>query len=127
MGALTWGAIADIGSEAIDGVESMFGGDDGVPLTPGQGGGGMTAANPKQAGLSSAGGSSWWEKAVEKMMPSIMGAAMKPQVQQRAPVSPSGHGVQASTSGIMKPFDEIRSMADDNPLENIHQWSNLFG
>lgn len=74
------------------------------------------------------GGSSWWEKGIEKAMPSIMGAAMKPKgMEPRAPAAPGGHAIQPNTSGIMKPFDEIRSMADDNPLENIHQWSNLFG
>lgn len=75
---------------------------------------------------SSPDGTSWWEKGVKQMMPSIMGAAMKPKPQQHAPVAPSGHGVQVNTSGIMKPFDEVQQMANDNPLSGIHQWSNTF-
>ena len=73
------------------------------------------------------GASGWWEKGIQQMMPSIMGAAMKPKPQQHATAAPGGHGVQVNTSGMMKPFDEVRSMADDNPLSGIHQWSNLFG
>lgn len=72
------------------------------------------------------GSSSWWEKGIEKAMPSIMGAAMRPQRQQNAPVSPSGHGVTANAATAMQPFQEVTKLASDNPLENLHQWSNLF-
>ena len=100
-------------------------------MSEGLGLGDVSAVNVTQSqnGIdSSSGGSSWWEKGIEKAMPSIMGAAMKPKgIEPRAPAAPGGHAIQPNTSGIMKPFDEIRSMADDNPLENIHQWSNLFG
>lgn len=91
-------------------------------------GDGVTGGNAVTDAVGAAGGgsSSWWEKGIEQMMPSIMGAAMKPKMQQHAPVAPGGHGVQVNTSGMMKPFDEVRSMADDNPLAGIHQWSNLF-
>lgn len=107
MGLSFWDSVMEVGAGAME------------DLGLGDGATGGTAA--------AAGGSNWWEKGIEKAMPSIMGAAMKPQGVAHAPVAPGGHGVQANTSGIMKPFDEVRSMASDNPLDNIHQWSNLFG
>ena len=126
--------FGDSFESGLNSAPSVVSGSDAVPLTPAQGGGGMQAENAMQAGLSAQDGlsvsssSNWWEKAIEKAMPSIMGAAMKPKgMEPRAPAAPGGHAIQPNTSGIMKPFDEIRSMADDNPLENIHQWSNLFG
>ncbi|MBF4178902.1 hypothetical protein [Lelliottia nimipressuralis] len=84
------------------------------------------AAEGFMSPVADVGSSNWWEKGIEKMMPSIMGAAMRPKPQQHAMAAPGGHGVQANTSGVMKPFDEVREMADDNPLSGIHQWSNLF-
>lgn len=77
--------------------------------------------------LGGASGSNWWEKGIKQMMPAIMGASLKPKQQLHAPVSPGGHGIQASGGTAMQPFQEVTKMADDNPLSNIHQWSNLFG
>lgn len=108
MGLGFWDSVVEVGAGLMED----------IGLGDGATGGSAAAAS---------GGSNWWEKGIEKAMPSIMGAAMKPQGGAHAPVAPSGHGVQANTSGIMKPFDEVRSMAEDNPLDNIHQWSNLFG
>lgn len=73
-----------------------------------------------------AGGGSWWEKGIEKAMPSIMGAAMRPKGQGYSPVAPSGHGVTANAATAMQPFQEVTKLADNNPLAGIHQWSNLF-
>ncbi|ASG63944.1 hypothetical protein CEW81_18320 [Kluyvera genomosp. 3] len=56
------------------------------------------------------------------------GAALKPKGGgARAPVAPGGHGVSANGGTAMQPFQQVTKMADDNPLANIHQWSNLFG
>ena len=73
-----------------------------------------------------AGKSSWWEKGIEKAMPSIMGAAMMPKRQQNAPVAPGGHAVQANPAPAMQPFQEVDKLANEDPLQNLHQWSNLF-
>lgn len=68
----------------------------------------------------------WWEQPLKQVMPAIMGAALKPQAQQRAPVAPSGHGVNANTSGLMKPVDELSKAANNNPLADLNKWSGLF-
>lgn len=110
MGMTFWGSVAQVGAGLME--------DIGL-------GDGMTGGKAAEAVGGAA--SNWWEKGITQMMPSIMGAAMRPKPQQHAPVAPSGHGVQVNTSGMMKPFDEVQKMADDNPLSGIHQWSNLFG
>lgn len=131
-----WQTVEGAMSSGVDDVEQFFGDGDTVqqagqvaaqtvPDTPAMTGQGMTAANPQQAGMTK---SSWWEKGIQQMMPSIMGAALRPKnTGVNAPVAPGGHGVQASGGTAMQPFQEVTKMADDNPLANIHQWSNLFG
>jgi len=111
--------IGDLVGEGVDAVEGWFSGGNGdvVPATPGMKGQDISAA---------AGGGSWWEKGIEKAMPSIMGAAMRPKGQGHSPVAPSGHGVTANAATAMQPFQEVTKLADDNPLAGIHQWSNLF-
>lgn len=130
-----WQAVEGAMSSGVNDVEQFFGvGDTAqqagqvaagtVPDTPAMTGQGMTAENPKQAGLTK---SSWWEKGIKQMMPAIMGAALKPKGVTTTPVAPGGHGVSASASTAMQPFKEVNQMANTNPLKNIHQWSNLFG
>jgi hypothetical protein len=136
-----WSGVEGAMSSGVDSVEQFMGMGDTpaqaqqavngtVPLTPGQSGVGMSAESPAQAGLSNqaaGAASNWWEKAVQGMMPTIMGAAMRPHNSPIAPVAPGGHAVQASGGTAMQPFEEVTKMASNNPLANIHQWSNLFG
>ena len=140
-----WQAVEGAMSSGVNDVGRFFGvGDTAqqagqvaagtVPDTPAMTGQGMTASNPQAAGLTAsnpqAAGmtkSSWWEKGIEQMMPAIMGATLRPKQQRQAPVAPGGHGITASGSTAMQPFQEVTKMADDNPLAGIHQWSNLFG
>lgn len=110
MGMTFWGSVGQVGAGLME--------DIGL----GDGATGGTAAE-----VAGGAASNWWEKGISQMMPSIMGAAMRPKAQQHATTGAPGHGVQVNTGGMMKPFDEVRSMADDNPLSGIHQWSNLFG
>lgn len=116
-----WGAIEGAMSSGIDDVEQFFGAGDTPQQAQQVAGQAAVGAAPSQTK------SSWWEKAIMQSMPSIMGAAMKPKSAGRsAPVAPGGHGVQASGGTAMQPFQEVAKLADDNPLANIHQWSNLF-
>lgn len=116
-----WGEVEGAMSSGVDDVEKFFGVGD-TPQQAQQVAGQAAAAAPAAQTKSS-----WWEKAIKQSMPTIMGAAMKPQgVEPRAPVAPGGHGVQASGGTAMQPFQEVTKLADDNPLANIHQWSNLF-
>ncbi|HCR0680455.1 hypothetical protein [Klebsiella aerogenes] len=68
----------------------------------------------------------WYTKALKGIMPTLAGAALKPHQQVRAPVAPSGHGVNVNTAGLMKPIDELRSSANNNPLADINKWAGLF-
>lgn len=68
----------------------------------------------------------WWEKPIKQMMPMIMGAALHPGAQARAPVAPSGHGVSANGSSELKIIDELRSASSNNPLDDLNKWSGLF-
>lgn len=105
-----------VAADTVNQIPNMTNGD-ATKGAPGQvGGAGAAKTKP-----------SWWEKAITGSMPAIMGAAMKQKPQIHAPMASAGHGVQANTQGIMAPFQEVERMADNNPLSNIHQWSNLFG
>lgn len=133
---------SDLFDSAADTVEGWFGGGDGEAVPEVVANQELSSYKPQQSQLSAAdvadidGGakappvakasSNWWEKPLKQIMPQLVGASLKQQPQQRAPVAPSGHGVNASTSGLMKPLDELRSTANNNPLADITKWSNLF-
>lgn len=133
-------------SDIWNGVEGAFGfgGDESQPtVSASQVNNPLSASDPAlQAGLSSAdveeidgaapaasvGASNpaWWEKPLKQMMPMIMGAALHPGQTPRAPVAPSGHGVNVNSSGELKTVDELRSTANNNPLDDLNKWMGLF-
>lgn len=80
-------------------------------------------ATPSPVGASNP---AWWEKPLKQMMPMIMGAALHPGQQTRAPVAPSGHGVNVNSSGELKTVDELRTTANNNPLDDLNKWAGLF-
>ncbi|WP_436324401.1 hypothetical protein [Enterobacter cloacae] len=92
----------------------------------GETGTGVAASDFVSPVTQGASNSAWWEKGIEKAMPSIMGAAMRPKAQHMSPVAPSGHGVTANPAPAMQPFQEVDKLANEDPLQNLHQWSNLF-
>ncbi|MBK0633372.1 hypothetical protein GZZ44_10475 [Klebsiella aerogenes] len=83
----------------------------------------IDGAAPANVGASNP---AWWEKPLKQMMPMIMGAALHPQQTPRAPVAPGGHGVNVNSSGELKTVDELRSAANNNPLDDLNKWAGLF-
>ncbi|RYM60175.1 Uncharacterised protein [Serratia quinivorans] len=68
----------------------------------------------------------WVYDAIKPLMGPVMNAALRPDVGARAPVAPSGHGVNVNTNGIMKPVDVLGKAANNNPLDELNKWSALF-
>jgi hypothetical protein len=130
-------------SDIWNSTENLFGmGDDAKQPAAGQSVGAVPASDPAvMAGVApddvaaidgaapatvGASNSAWWEKPLKQMMPMIMGAALHPGQTPRAPAAPGGHGVSANSSGELKTVDELRSTANNNPLDDLNKWAGLF-
>lgn len=139
-----WSELSSMMATGADAVEGLFGmGDTAGQATtvahsdPGLsaglsaeeiGGLDADAAQPGAAeqALSAEDADSWVGDALKPAMQGILGAAMRPHAQAHAAPATPGHGINASGGSAMEPFKQVLSMADDNPLANLHQWSNLF-
>ncbi|WP_260863378.1 hypothetical protein [Citrobacter sp. Marseille-Q6884] len=77
-------------------------------------------------GSSAWGLSDWAGEALKPVMATIMQSAMRPHVQQRAPMGSSGHGVQASASSNGAVINEIEGMAGGDPLQGLTGFKNLL-
>lgn len=145
-----WDSISSLASEAMGSVETMLGMGD----KPKQIAETSNFAQPDYAGMEAdafgtgAGAeyergtvgesgalkgvaedeNSWVSDALKPAMTSILGAAMRPKPMQHAVGGAGGAGgISASGNGALAPFNEVTKMADNNPLDDLHSWANLFG
>ncbi|MGB7801012.1 hypothetical protein [Buttiauxella sp.] len=117
------------------GVMSWFGGEtiaasavgEAVPLTPGQGGGGMTAVDATAANLPD---ENWVDTALRQALPQILGMTHSKGGSRSAPSAGGAKGVGGmgggSAASAMQVPDMIGKSANNNPLDDINKWSNLF-
>lgn len=106
MGMTGWAAVGDALMGAADAVGDVFqGGADAV----------ATAAP-----------GDWWSKGLMSAMPQILGVTGK-KGGQRAPTSTaSAKPVNANASSAMQVPKMIGQSANNNPLDDLNKWSNLF-
>lgn len=141
-----WDSISSLAAEGVDSVETLMGmGDKPQQIAatantvaqdvggydmPAANGGVMTVGSNAASGLvgSPEDENSWVGDALKGAMPAILGAAMRPKPMQHAAAGGAGgSGISASGNGALAPFNEVTKMADNNPLDDIHSWANLFG
>ena len=68
----------------------------------------------------------WWSKGLTAAMPQILGMTGK-KGGNRAPTSTaSAKPVNGNASSAMQVPKMIGESANNNPLDNLNQWSNLF-
>ncbi|CAI1768784.1 Uncharacterised protein [Serratia quinivorans] len=128
-----WSSLSSLAADGMEEVEGLFSSGGAIAADdPGLAAGlssddisqidAMSAA-PAAKGKSAGGDDAW----VEDALKGVMGQLMRPTPQPRSsPIAP-GHAINANAATVMKPFDEVQKMANDNPLDSLNKWAGMFG
>lgn len=113
MGITSWSAIGEMAAGTVDEVAGWFGGEGEVVNIAGQ------AVEATE--------DSWWVAPLKQAMPQIMQLTGKKTGASRATgAMTSAKPVSGNATSAMEVPKMIGKSANNNPLDELNKWSNLF-